>query len=214
MPVLEPAERPFDEVRHVGVVITKVGGTQLHSGFLYKPEEEGARILHLAFHHDLRDQPAPSHYRWAQLGLDDVNLRIFLHFLHRVAERQPLIPYGFNADGTAIDPDTGDLIAPPAGHGLTCATFIIAALKAQGHDLVDKGSWELRPEDAAWVESILDLMVGHAPPEHIEAVRNCPIAARFRPDEVVGSGGADASTWPIAFGEARALADQILIDLG
>lgn len=212
MPVLEPADRPYGHVAHVGLAIqqTSLG---YHSGFLYKLADSEPRVLHLAFHHLLKDEVITSDYRWAQLGLDDDNLAVLSELLARIAGKEPRIPYGFNSEGIAIDPVTGGVLPAPVGHGLTCATFMVATLKAYGHDLLEADAWPTRDDDAKWEAAILHALSRFASPEHVQAVRENPRSARLRPAEVVGSGTKSSDDWPVAYTVARDLADQVQADL-
>ncbi|PKA44039.1 hypothetical protein CWR43_06960 [Rhizobium sullae] len=105
---LEPAERPFSEVDDVGVVICQ-GAVGWHVGLLYKAADGEPRVLHLAFHHDLKDEVAEAPFRWAQIGLDSDNKAVLAELLSRIAFKNPKISYGFNADGVCFDPATGAL---------------------------------------------------------------------------------------------------------
>lgn len=207
---MEDVTRPFSDVEHVGMVIRKISANQLHSGFLYD-QGLGPRMLHLAFHHDLRDEEAALPYRWAQIGIDEDNKLVLAKQLSRIAGAEPKISYGFNFEGVAFDPNTGDLLPAPAGRGLTCATFIVAALRAFGHDLVVSETWPDRADDEEWRQSMLELMEHRVDGSHLEAVRTCVSAGRLRPDEIVGAGANDA--WPVEFLTARELADQVIADL-
>src|SRR5690348_4900841 len=128
MPVLEAGDRPFSEVDHVGVVIQVPSPGYWHAGWLYRLPDEEPRILHLEGHHRLADEPAAAPFRWAELGLDALNKEVLAVLISRIANRRPMIPYAFDYDGVIFDEDTGDLAAPPAGKGLTCATLIVAVL--------------------------------------------------------------------------------------
>lgn len=214
MPVLEANGRPYEEVDGVGLVILRTREDRLHSGILYRIEGEGPRMLHLAFHYDLRDEEARLPYRWAQLGLDDVNRLVLSEIVSRVARQRPGIAYGFDASGVCIDAKSGDVIPAPPGKGLTCATFISAILAAHGYSLIDLESWPLRADDEQFQQEIIDFLVQHqADPEHIAAVRGSVGSKRLRPDEAVGAGTLKDDEWAVQFAEARALADEILIEL-
>lgn len=212
MPVLEIPERPFWEVDHVGVAI-RLTDHGMHSGILYRLDGEAPRILHLAFHCMLTDEEAAHPYRWADIGLDEDNKIVLAAQLSRIAHAKPAISYGFDADGMVFDPLTGEILPAPAGKGLTCATFIVAALKTYGYEFIDTASWPERAEDRAWEDKILQLLSRYASSEHVEAVRTSDRARRLRPGEVVGSATVAAENWPVEFEQAVDLAAQICVDL-
>lgn len=209
MAILSAADAPFSDVDVMGLAIhaTDIG---FHSGILYLRNGE-ARILDLAFHHWLRDEVASPPFRWSELGLDQENKVIMAALVARIANVQPAIPYGFNSDGVGIDPDSGNLVPPPIGRGLTCATFILAVFRAFGHQILADEDWHARPEDTAWQDTILGMLAGHAAPEHVEAVREDRNAPRFRPEEVVGAG--HQVQWPVSQAVAQALAIEVRADL-
>lgn len=209
---LELKLRPFSEVTHVGVVITK---TQIgfHSGFLYQLPGENPRILHLAFHHLLEDDLADDPFRWAEIGVDADNKMILAEQLARIARIKPLISYGFDSEGSCFDANTGDLLPLPIGKGLTCATFILAVLRTYKYVLLDASSWPDRPEDRQWEQTILDYLANRASDEHIDAVKKDVGARRFRPDEVVGAATLLDDLWPVSYESAREIADRVIKDL-
>ena len=147
------------------------------------------------------------------MGLDEVNKEVFAELIARVAGQQPSIAYGFNSKGVAIDPETGDILPHPTGHGLTCATFIAAALRAHGYELVDVESWPERDEDEAFQSQIVDLLLSAASEEHAQAVQKDIGAKRLRPDEIVGAGTIPDDEWAVMFPAARQKANEILQDL-
>lgn len=213
MSVLAAADRSFCEVEHVGLAIQPVEGGNLHSGLLYRLAGREPRILHLAFHHRLEDDVAAEPFRWSQLGLDEDNKIVLAVLLSRIAAADQPISYGFDARGICFDPTSGNILPSPPGKGLTCATFIVAVLQTYGHILIDSASWPERDEDKNWQEWILRILERHATAEHVEAVRQDVGAARFRPDEIVAAGNLPESDWPVAFDEARRIADQVVADL-
>lgn len=209
MAILEAADAPLGNVNEIGLAIRATEWGQ-HAGILYQHEGQ-ARLLHLAFHHLLQDEVATPPYRWVQINLDPVNKIVLSALVSRIANKAPLIPYGFNSDGVCFDDQTGDLVACPAGRGLTCATFILAVFSLYAFDLVDMSTWESRAEDEIWKEQIVSLLEQHAPAEHVQAVREDRNAPRFRPDEVVGA--STHELWPVEFQTAQALAEQIRREL-
>lgn len=213
MAVLEAEGRPFAEVQFAGLAVrrTRLG---LHSGFLYQRRGGEPRILHLAFHYDLRDDQAASPYRWAQIGLDEVNKEFLAELAHRVAHGKPSIAYGFNAAGIAIDPESGEVLPAPTGHGLTCATFITALLRAHAYELVDLDTWPERADDIPFQGEIVSSLREHgASDDHVDAVQADIGSKRLRPDEVVGSGVLPDEEWAVEFAKARQMGDEVQQEL-
>ena len=221
MAVLEPSERPFSEVQDVGVVIHKTNTGQ-HTGFLYRRDDGSVRVLHLAFHHELRDDEVlewearvrawfGADLRWAELGLPEDSKIVFAAHLSQILLGNPQIPYGLDAGGTIFTAD-GKFVRGPVGKGLTCATFIAAVLAGYGHPVV-MGNWPSRPEDKEWAEQIISMLEGRANQEHIDAIKADIGASRYRPGEVVGAAVRPLPDWPVSFSDAVALAEEILQEL-
>ena len=212
MPLLEPIDRPFDELQYIGVAIKRVQHTH-HTGLLYKVGDQ-TRMVHLAFHHILRDELPDLTYRWVSIQMDEMNAEIVANFAARVARAENPIPYAFDATGVCFDPATGELLEPPAGKGLTCATFILAILHAWGHSLIDEPTWPERDDDVAFREYILSLYAEQAvPDEFVSAVTSQPNVARIKPSEVCGAATVHHSDWPVTFENAVELAQRITADL-
>lgn len=212
------AGNSFSQDQVLGIMIhpTSLG---YHVGFIYAGrEDEGPRLLHLALHHDLRDEPLSAYrdaasLRWVPLGLEEENRLVLRGLLRRILAAQDPIPYGFDMGGLAFD-ENGHLKAGPAGKGLTCATFILSALKTYALQLLDEVSWPAGGFDPAWLEPILAYLDAHASPDHAEAVRLDVGARRFMPTEVAGAATSDEDGWPVGYADARKLAEAIERDLG
>lgn len=209
----DPRDIPFENLPEVGVAI-KRGDFGLHCGLLYRWGDE-VRLLHLAFHHLLCDQPPDLSYLWAVVPEDELdvyNARAFAAWAKVVGEAGASIPYGFNMDGLVLD-EQGQLLPSPVGRGLTCATFVLALFRCfQIKAPAAVETWPTREEDAVWKSSIIALLKArNADPEHIQALESETLQARFRPDEVIGS--VSSSGWSFNYEQARELADAILVEL-
>lgn len=212
MSVLEPSDRPFADAGNIGVVIEPTPHGY-HSGILYCLPDGQSRVVHLAFHHDLRDEEATLPFRWAHINLDEDNKILLAYLVSRIKGSGTLIPYGFDASGICFDPASGQLLPAPSGKGLTCATFILAALRTYGYELVDALSWPERPEDQGWQQEMIEYLKGISSCDHINALQGDVGASRFRPAEVVGAAVVDADMWPVNFSKASELAEQVIADL-
>ncbi|WP_164518806.1 hypothetical protein [Sphingomonas sp. ABOLG] len=184
------------------LAIRRISESQNHSAIAFKGEDEEFRLLHLGWNYTLYYEPLKQSYFWVDNSLDPVNAKYLAVVCDRIARRQPGIPYGLNAEGFSFDPQTGNIIPGPTGRGFTCATFILAILKAVGLELLVETSW---PEEAnvEWQRHIVDALRDEpdAPSEQKEAVARDIGSRRFTPEEVVGSSA--LSEWPISFEEAQ-----------
>lgn len=118
-----------------GIIISHVGGGQLHCGIAYKSENQ-ANALHLAWHYDLRDQPAESLYSHGYYftlpSIDTIRQRVIAAKCHRISQAKDQgIPYGLLYEGATFD-DDGILRLEGNEHGLTCATFVMAVYASCG----------------------------------------------------------------------------------
>ena len=212
MSALEPKDSPYDGVEHVGLglISTPIG---LHCCFIYRSDNGEIRTLGLAMHHLLEDSSVDGSYRWSQLGLDADNKEILGVLLSRINNKKPSVPYAFNSEGIVFA-DDGTLLEPPAGRGLTCATFIIAVLRTYAHELIDLETWPDVPRDERQLKIILRYLRANASADHVEAIEADKGARSINPDEVVAAGHLNANEWPVAFTTAREIADSVMRDLG
>jgi hypothetical protein len=222
MTVCRSDERPFDAVKYLGVVVRAVDSIDpaasfgLHSGFLYKLDGQPPRLNHLAWHFDLRDEPAvDDKYLWADTGLDERNSQVIAAWLTDRRERPSMIPYGLDAQGACFDKETQDFLPPPLGKGLTCATYMQAVLKHLGFILLDEATWPAdRAEDASWQVAVVDVLrKTGAAEDHINALASDVGSKRLRPAEVVGAATVTSGSWPVAFDRASAIAQTIILDV-
>src|SRR5262245_54465967 len=140
MVVHSPSDKAINLLDIFGVAIKAIDTYQRHVGMLYKIDSE-VRLCHLAFHLDLRDEPAGASYGWAEAGHDPANRRFMAAQCARLAKGADQIPYGLAQQGIAFDRATGRYIPQPAGSGFTCATFIAAFMKAFGYHLLQEDTW-------------------------------------------------------------------------
>ncbi len=204
-----------------GVGILQSGENQLHVGMVYQDSVDSApRFFHFANHFVL-EKTDPSrflHYRfsWANSGLEEENRAIMIDWVNMASriEAQDLA-YGFDVDGQVFD-DEGRLLPLSPGKGVTCASFVMAAHKVHGLDLLDH-AWPNRPDDTVWQLRIIEVVNDHCNSKsidasaHIEALRNDIGAVRYRPDEVAA--GVISEDSPLEFNDARTMADEIVREL-
>lgn len=200
--------------QYIWVAIRKIDEGQNHCGLAYRREGDEIRLLHLAFHHDLRDEQLAAPYRRVSVGLDITNQLVIAGFAIAMAEAEPGIPYGFNDDGIVFDDETGELLEAPIGRGLTCATFVTALLSHLGYELIDRDSWPERETDADWRAHMIELVERYSgDADHADALRSSPFAARIRPEEVAGASTIEFGEWPVGYDRAHELAKEIVAEL-
>jgi hypothetical protein len=203
-----PGDKAISLLDTFGVAIKAIDSNQRHVGMLYRVDA-GVRLCHLAFHLDLRDEPAGTSYFWAEAGLDAANRRFMAAQCARLAEGADKIPYGLREQGLCFDRTTGRYVPQPAGAGLTCATFIVVFLKAFGYHLLEEDTWPNRDDDTEWQRVIIQrVQAAGASQEHIDGMTKDLGAKRYRPEEVAGA--VTRSEYPVTFAEASALAAEIL----
>jgi hypothetical protein len=213
MAVRPASVAPFDTVSDFGAAIQEIDPGQNHCGILYKLDGREARLCHFANHHVLRDDSArDTCYLWADAGLDPANRRFVAAWVGNLHINKDNIPYGLDSAGCCFEVATGEFITPPIGKGLTCSTFITSVLRSLGFDVLKEDEWPQRPDDVAFGQKVVEMLVAaDANEDHIQAVKADIGAQRFRPEEVVGA--VTLSTWPVAFADARAVADEVIKDL-
>ncbi len=124
------------------------------------------------------------------------------------------IPYNFGVEGYAVN-DQGELLrtgaSPPVEPGLTCATFVLAVLKAAAIEPLDLSTWQPRPaEDEAFLASLSGLAGRY--PVVLERLKAAVAArtARVRPAEVyAGAGAAQKMTFDDAVTAGKAAEGEL-----
>lgn len=181
----------------LAVALCRTGPDQLHCGLLFAAED-AHRLLHLAFHHDLRndrwdDVGSRYNYWWFATELSAEVQAVIAATCELIIERymseasRTSIPFGVLYRGASFDPGSGELILR-GGNGLTCATFVLAMFASREVRLVDLDAWPHRDEDARWHTSVISLLrTCRADPVHVAAVEAEPRCARYRPEEVAAA---------------------------
>lgn len=214
MPVSVAVEVAPPDDEHIWVAICNIREGQNHCGLAYRRGVDEIRILHLAFHVDLRDEQLNAPYRRVSFGLDAANQLVVAGFAIAMSRAEPGIPYGFNDDGIVFDPKTGELLEAPAGRGLTCATFVTALLRHLGYELIDRATWPERETDTNWRAGMIDLIRQYGgDDDHVDALLSSPFAVRIRPEEVAGASGVEFGDWPVDYDSAYELAEEIVAEL-
>jgi hypothetical protein len=206
-------EKPFEDVQHVAVAIRGLAGAQRHLGMLHRDgDSDSVLMLHLAWHHDLKNEPPKPSYLWVDPAVHPRRLTQVAAICRHIwrANQKGGIPYGFSPPNDCFDAETGRYLLGPTQHGLTCATFVLAVFHIAGLQLVQYDTWPVsRDGDAEWQQRIVTLLQQHgAPAKHIEAVSSELGSIRYRPEEVAGA--ATMSALPADFHTAAERGQRIL----
>jgi hypothetical protein len=209
-------EEPYDRVDWLGLIVKEYNPSQRHVGFLYKEVEEGpAKFCELRFHHELYVGASSSGMNWIDIELNETDKISLAGWIEATLSDQVNMPYGFDWDGQVFDSETDQMIDPPIGKGLTCASFIVAVFKNYGHEVLDPATWTERQDDIAWQKSFVEIMRKKGvPKEHIDALELDIPSIRVRPEEVAGAATlSEDGHWPATFDAALAQAQLIIEDI-
>ena len=185
-----------------------------HAGLLFRVDGGPVMLLHLAGHYRLRSEVVdPNGLFWAEIAeLEPENLSSLTAYINAVATNLPKTPYGLSDVGIEFDKSTGDLIVTTQSSGLTCATFILAVLRAQQMEPLDRHGWPKgRPEDIEFQKSVVTALRGSIYSARADEIENDVGHARFRPSEVVGASAVPG--WSHNSIDAQVLAMQVLADM-
>lgn len=201
---------PPEAIAVLGAAIVEVSSNQRHIGLVYRDDDGQLRISHLQWHFRFEDRPLRSDdsFRFLISGLPDVSQHLLAAQAATIRDKSPRIPYSVVSRTCRFDED-GTYYPGDPGNGLTCATYVLAVAASMKFDLLDRDSWPSRADDQVWQQGVIDSLESRrASQEHIDGMRRCLPAARFRPEEVA-AGVATASP-PLAFPNADQLAREIL----
>lgn len=211
--VFSQAQHPVTSISFAAVAIKSISETQRHIGILYNsPSNPEATLLHLAWHHSLRNESPNSTYLWINPAIHPRRLRQVAAFCRKVWKSNGTrLPYAFSHPKGSLEGKTGRFLVGPTRYGLTCASFVLAVFEATGNHLLKYDTWpQLREGDEEWQREILGSLraASEVTAAHLEAVENEVGAVRFRPEEVAGA--AAASDLPADFHTAVAHSARIL----
>lgn len=199
-------------MRDLGIAIRTIRGEQqLHIGLLYRVDNQAASVLHLRHHFDLKNEAPSPEFRWIQIDLDEINRRLLVGLCRAIAARAKNVAFGFTYADTLYFTESGEYIDQPVGHGLTCATFVMAVFARFKIPLLILVDWPKRPDDPVWQQwqvRYLQQQFGRLLADAVAAHIGEP---RYRPEEV--SAGAVNSNRPLNFTKAKRLGERIKRDL-
>ncbi|MCB9745630.1 MAG: hypothetical protein H6740_23840 [Alphaproteobacteria bacterium] len=178
----------------LAVVVQRLGAG-LHSGVIYKVDQEPERFLHLLWHLKLRNEAPPSEGVWVQCTVQRAKKQIIVQRAARLAERygDGSLGFGFALDGVRVlDDGTVDL---GGGSGLTCSAFVHVLFRDCGAALVNVDTYAAQRSDA---EKRKDRDAQQALVHQLRSDGHGPQAdraqaevgsARIRPEEIAGASG-------------------------
>ena len=190
--------RAGDAAPTAAVAIARMPQGHTHVGIVYR-EGDGSdrlRLLHLAFHKVLCDDPiSGAMYRpklrcrflCAVPAIEDEDAINVAIYCRGIARHRPDLPYGlsYNDDGCfEVTEEHAELRLPEARRWLNCSTFVLTVFKSAGPKLVDPADWPDRPEeDRRWQAKLVHWLWPEAGCRHIKRVLPDIGRARIRPEE-------------------------------
>jgi hypothetical protein len=208
----DPNHTAFDKVQDVGIAIRTIGQTrQVHIGLLYKVGSAATLNLNLREHLDLRNEPPTDNYCWIQIDLDEINRRLLASLCALIAAKSKHVPYGFTYNGLYFT-QGGDYLPRDIGHGLTCATFVMALFETYSIPVLMTNQWlPADLQDQGWQASMvreISMRRGEFMASAIERFVGHP---RYKPEHVA-AGAVDRGR-PLGLSEATKMGKRILRDL-
>lgn len=203
-----------EKLQHVGIAVTLLRERgQQHVGIIHMDDSTSeVCMLHLAWHHDLRNSNPKTSYAWIAPPIHKLRARQVAAFCRKVyrSNSHSGIPYAFSPASDCFDVQSGAFMLGPHRIGLTCASFVLGVFDSTGLPLIHYDEWPpSRSGDEDWQQSIIqELEKDGASTEHIRAVKSEVGSVRYRPADVAGAGAADSL--PAHYSEVERLAPEIL----
>lgn len=220
MPAVNVApSNSFDEIGSLAIAISGSQITrsteQRHLGIFFRPINESLQLIHLGWHDRFFCIAPDERYCWIPCEhIDSVILDNIADWLATVwSVNGSTIPYSIKPYDSDPFDSAGKLVCREPGDGFTCSTFVMWVFYHSHIELLDKDSWEDRPDDKIWRQKIIDMLYEKLPNEtaHIEAQSEyIDHASRYRPEEVAGA-AATFSTAPIVFSHAKELGECVVL---
>lgn len=194
------------------------GAVGAHIGIRYATSD-GSRHLHLAFHHDLRDEGwADADAQWIAPGFSDPlgmvrTLAALVGNLYR--DGQVPVPYALRPANAAFNSSTGTILLNDS-IGLTCSTFVLRLFASAHVSLVDEPSWDtgrspsrVEEDNAAQRQLVEYLRKSYK--QHADAVESEIGCTRIRAEEVAAA--SNSQNPPVKFEDVQRAASQLLAQL-
>ena len=159
----------IEDIGQLVVAVTSSTPNQRHIGVGYRNCCGEPKLLHLAWHYDLRNDDFPNDYLWYDIPIDDVNklhMSLFCEAVYR--NNFSGIPYGFAIDDCELDSGTGGFNTKEKYAGMTCASFVVNLFHSQKLEFLNIDSFQHLPEDKTWQRQILQALQKYCPDSHFE----------------------------------------------
>jgi len=189
-------------VKNIAIAIKSMGRGN-HIGLIFRSEDGTHKLLHLAFHHDLKLDSVSSSYNWLLPALDDREQRALAAAAAEIAAFNVGGPVQYSPyyTGRYFESDSTYSRHKP-GEGLTCATFVLEMFERLGFELLQLATYKPRPvEDEEFRSFVLEGLRGNnAELAHIAAIEKDRLEIRIKPEEVAVSAASDDR--PLTFDDA------------
>jgi hypothetical protein len=182
--IRKPEDAPI-----VGVGVTITADRNSHAGIVYRDIYDNVRLLHLAFHHDLRNGLFDVSYLCADPELEYEDAEAVAAHCRLIAEDMPLIRFALHYNPRATLVKRGNrMLLLREGKGLNCSTFVLTVFKDAGPLLINMQGWKKRDSDRPWHKTLIKILIGKgASRQYVKRVANDIGCARVRPEEVAGA---------------------------
>jgi hypothetical protein len=173
----------------------------------------------LAWHYDIKAEIPTGTYCYVEIAISEEDMSFFSALAYKIKSSNsvkyqfPYSPGGYQGVRIQNEPDLSVFLGDSAG--LTCATFVLAAIKnALEIELVEEQSWRSRGkkakwEDREWVKIICSfLRKTKASPRHIAAIRKRNDFIRIRALQVIGAASVYSGT-PVVYSIADSEANEV-----
>lgn len=205
------APEESEEQAFTAVALKQVGRGQYHIGIVHRRDRGLIDLLHLAWHHDLKNEPLRPGFVVVDPDLSPPRARSVAAMCRLVWQRHQSggLPYGIKYTEGRFDARTADLLLEGQTCGLTCATFVLALYASCAIPLLAVDTWKTRSDDVAWHRRVVEILrQTGASLEHLESVEAEVGCARFRPVDVAG--GCLVDERPASFEAATTAAVGVL----
>lgn len=185
-----------------------------HTGVVYRNPDDGQLFhLHLAWHNiRIRNSVFRDGLFFAVPDIPEERRRFIPRLCRRIADNPQRLTYALRYPQNArFVIDTGELVTD--GNGLNCATFVLTLFAAYGIDLVQIGTWPLRPQDREWHVRLVAMIRADDPP-HADRLESEIGRQRARPEEVAGAALYQFDEYPVEFEAAQLAASWIVPIIG
>lgn len=201
----------------VAIKVIDLASRLMHVGLLYAHSSGAVRFAHLAFHHDLRNDPAPTRqgYLWSLCAwlADPVmkdNAKFIANYIEAVATHAQDVDYGLNPANVGFDA-SGQFYSLDPKRGLTCATFISAVFQSVGFPIVDLTTWPLRSGDVAWRQHVLEILSSNGFQDRAKEIAQEVFPFRLTPAEAAAA--ASSASVPLSYDATVKLSEPLLLQL-